>query len=117
MGTILCEWHTWADIAAILTFLGAFLAYVRYEVRAVCKRWKLEEYLREEKSRVLAENKDKPAADRRDGKFSIVHIMRDVGLTEDEIIQASFRSRKIKRFVTNKASTNIADDLLFQYVD
>lgn len=113
----MCELHTWADIAAILTFVGAALAYGRYEVAAILKRRKLEDYLRTEKIRVQEEDKNKPPADRREGKFSIVHIMKDVGLTEDEIIQASFRSRKIRRFVTKKPPTNIADDLLFQYVD
>lgn len=113
----LCDLHTWADIAAILTFLGALFAYLRYEVSTQCKRHKLEEYLRTEKLRVQHEDRSKPVDERREGKFSVMRIMKDVALTEDEIIQASFRSRKISRFVTKDSDTNIANDLLFQYID
>ena len=66
----------------------------------------LENFLREVKRRGI----DK-------GQRSINRIIRDVGLTEDEIIQISFVNPKIRRRVTVDPITNLAQDLLFEYDD
>jgi hypothetical protein len=38
-----------------------------------------------------------------------------VGLTEDEILQASFRSRHIKRLIATDPKTNRAEAILLAY--
>ena len=106
--------HTWGDLAAILTFVGLLIGYVRYEIGLNLKKRELEKYLLEEKQRVQVEDANKSPADRRRGQFSVIHIMADRGMTADEIVQASFRSKKIARFVRPGAGDNIARDLLFQ---
>ena len=67
------------DLASILTFLGALGAYIWYRWDACRKSKRLQTYLRDEKLKGV----DK-------GQRSILNIVRYVGLTEDEIIQASF---------------------------
>jgi len=51
------------------------------------------------------------------GQRSINRIVKDVGLTEDEIIQISFVNPKIRRRVTVDKITKLAEDLLFEYDD
>jgi hypothetical protein len=51
------------------------------------------------------------------GQHSINRIIKDVGLTADEIVQISFVNPKIRRRVTVDPITNLALDLLFEYDD
>jgi hypothetical protein len=101
--------HSWGDITAILTFLGAAAAYFNYERGIYRKRKKLENHLRDEKIKALKKGKK--------GQFSTLRIMKDLGITEDEIIQASFRSALIKRLTTKDSKTFLAKQLLLEYVD
>jgi hypothetical protein len=41
--------------------------------------------------------------------------MAKVGLTEEEALQASFKSRHIKRLLATKESSHLATDILFEY--
>lgn len=50
------------------------------------------------------------------GQRSILQIIRAVGLTEDEIIQASFHSKKIGRRIKSDPDTGLASNLLLEYV-
>jgi hypothetical protein len=93
-----------ANLAAILTAALAvwFWAYYRHDIKH--KRVLLEDHLREEKD---------SGNDR--GQRSILNLMAELGLTEDEILRASFGSKKILRRVHVSKETNLADSLLFEY--
>ncbi|HEY1615106.1 MAG TPA: hypothetical protein VGF97_15575 [Rhizomicrobium sp.] len=95
---------TAANVAAILTAISAAAAWVYYIVGQQSKRRKLESYLRSEKSK---------GADK--GQRTVLHLMVRVGLTEDEILQASFRSRHIKRLIATDPKTNRAEAILLAY--
>ncbi len=103
--------HDMADWASVFTFvvtlLGAVVGiygYARYRCQIRHKRIRLENYLREEK----ATSGDK-------GQRSILRIMGDVGLTQDEILQASFGNARIGRCVTQDEQ-GFAKLLLLEYV-
>ena len=104
------NWHKWVDLASVLTFaitaIGAVIGvfgYLGYLLGIRKKSKRLEQYLRAEKQK--GENK---------GQRSVLRIIRDVGLTEDEIIQASFRNHKIRRRIIPDEK-GIADQLMFEY--
>jgi biotin synthase-related radical SAM superfamily protein len=84
--------------AAILTAALAFVAYFRYSIDLLQKRRKLEKYLRD------------------DGRtHSIIHLVVRLGITEAQVIEASFRSRHIKRLVHVDKVTSLADQVLLEY--
>jgi hypothetical protein len=89
----LCDLHNWADLASVLTFVITFIGagvgvygYVKYRCEIRQKANRLEEFLRAEKMKGVDE-----------GQRSVIRIIKDVGLTEDEIIQVSFRNPRIVR--------------------
>src|SRR5712664_2562761 len=94
--------HLLADWSSILTFvvtlIGAAVGvfgYVKYLRGLHTKSKRLEEYLRKEKAKQIDQ-----------GQRSIIQIMRDVGLTEDEIIQVSFRNPHVARRAKIRVSFN-----------
>ena len=92
-----------ANGAAILTAAVAVFAYGRYEWRRWDKRDRLERHLKAEKAK--GENQ---------GQRSIKHLMAKLRMTENDILDAAFRSKR----VTCRATTNSEDfvvDLLFEY--
>ena len=102
--------HRLADWSAILTFvvtlIGAAVGvfgYGKYLWGLHTKSKRLEEYLKKEK----AKQTDK-------GQRSIIQIMKEVGLTEDEIIQVSFRNPHVARRVKTDED-GLAKQLLFEY--
>jgi|SRR5579859_2174988 len=98
--------ETAANIAQIMTAIVAVVASAYYWRDQRRKRIKMEEYLK-------AEKKDNPNRH----IHTTLHLMANIGLTEDEILRASFRSRHIKRLVHVNRDTSLADDLLFEYQD
>lgn len=99
-----------ADWASVLTFaitlIGAAVGvagYIRYLCGLRKKSKKLEEYLRGEKA--MKEDQ---------GQRSVIQIIRDVGLTEDEIIQVSFRNPRVGRRA-KMGDDGLAKQLLFVY--
>ena len=104
--------HRLADWSSILTFvvtlIGAVVGvfeYVKYLRGLRTKSKTLEEYLRKEKAKQTDQ-----------GQRSIIQIMRDVGLTEDEIIQVSFRNPHVARRA-KIGEDGLAKQLLFEYED
>lgn len=93
-----------ANLASILTAIVAVCAWSLYGWSGRHKRKKLETYLKNEKQK----RQDK-------GQRSLLHLMANVGLTDSEILQASFKSRYIKRLLTTSAATHLANDILFEY--
>jgi len=102
--------HDWADIAVLLTAAVGFYGYVKYRYDLHRKVERLEEYLRTVKPPDQAEGKK--------GQHSIYHLISKVELTQDEIIQACFRSKHIAcKTRAGAEGSDLATDLLFEYVD
>ncbi len=93
-----------ANIAAILTALVAIMAAYYYKRDRKKKQLKLENYLR-------AAQLDKP--DRH--TYTALHLMAQLGLTESEILNASFTSRHIIRKEHVNTDTSLTDQILFAY--
>lgn len=98
--------HRWADISSIATFLLAlggslwfFPTYWFGQRELQKKQRKLEDYL-------------KAAGETR----SLLRIVGEVGLTQEEIIQASFRSQHIRSEAVHDKETTLTVGILFQYV-
>ncbi|MDD9912989.1 MAG: hypothetical protein OXR68_06450 [Alphaproteobacteria bacterium] len=95
-----------AHICAILTFVVAAGGYFKYRYDFYCKRRKLEIYLEEAGKKAKSRGKK--------GQFTFLHLMKHVGLTEDEILQSSFKSQCIERFTVPDAS-GLSEELLFGF--
>lgn len=90
-----------ANISAIATALIAAVTAIWFWRDARLKRLRLEQYLAAEQ----AKGEDR-------GQRSVLHLMTKLGLTEAEILQASFRSRHIKRRIKSDAGGMAAQMLL-----
>ena len=102
--------HDWADVTVILTTLFAVFEYLRHRWKVRQKRGGLEDYLRKAKTIDQAAGKK--------GQRSIYHLVSRVGLTQDEIIQASFESRHVAcKTKAGSDGSHLAKDLLFEYVE
>jgi len=105
--------HWWADLTAIATFvvtlvtaLVGIYGYIHYRLGFHEKSRRLEHYLKKEK--------EEDAKKGHKGQRTALHITEHVGLTENEIIQISFRNPRIERLgKTNDAGFTVS--LLFAY--
>ena len=95
-----------ANLASILTAIVAVIFYFGYQYSISKKRRRLEAYLKSEKEE---------ASSGKQGLHTIIHLMAKLGLTEEEILQASFRSKHITRKVAVDPETDRATELLFGY--
>jgi hypothetical protein len=96
-----------SDIATILTAITAAGASVFYLYDRYSKRLRLEEYLREVKAAA-------PSKSER-GRRTLIHLMASCGMTESEVLDAAFRSKKIKRPVWLDKETGYASGILLEY--
>ena len=90
-------------ITAMATLVGVW-GYFSYRFDLRQKRLRLEGYLKEQRG----EPKDK-------GQRSLLHLVRHIGLTEDEVIQLSFKSERIERRI-KEDEEGYARSLLFEYI-
>jgi hypothetical protein len=93
-----------ANIAAILTAIVAGLAWGAYRYDLYRKRKRLEAYLKAEKEK----GTDK-------GQRTMLHLMVRLGLTEAEVMQASFRSKHLIRRIAADPKNDRAEALLLEY--
>ena len=93
-----------ANYSAIITAGVAVFGYGAYRCDQFGKRKRLETYLKAEKD----VGKDS-------GLRSLLHLMANVGMTEAELIQASFRSKHIGRKIAKNEETGRADALLLEW--
>jgi len=96
----------WAQLAAIFTALLAVFGYGKYQFGLYRKREQLESYLKIEKITATGNNR---------GQRSILHLMAKLGMTEAEILQASFNSKSIIRRTAQNPVNNRAEALLLEY--
>ena len=96
------------NITSILTFVGAVGAWGYYQYGFIRKRKELEKCL---------ERDGKPHRQLgRPGAFTMQHIIARTGLTESEILQASFKNKRINRLEREDAE-GYTREILFQYND
>jgi len=98
-----------AHLSAIATFLIAAGGYFIYRYDSIKKRKRLENYLQKSSTRESDSGQGKK------GQHTVIHLMKEVGLTEAEILQASFQSKNIRRYSIVDKQTNRAIGLLFAY--
>jgi hypothetical protein len=96
----------WADLASVMTAAVAAVAFFGYHWGLARKRRQLEAYLKSEQERDPNPTKGQP---------DIVHLIAQLGLTQDEIPQASFRGKHILRIPARDQATHRAVDILFRY--
>ena len=96
-----------ADLASILTAIAAVAAWAYFLLARYRKRLRLERYLKGAKAR---------AAHGKKGQHTIIHLMAECGMTEAEILDAAFRSRKIDRPVRVEGASGRAVEILLEYV-
>ena len=102
----------WANISAIggfaVTLVGAIVGiygYIAYRRGWARKKRALVSYL---------QNKKETASGGRKAQFTTIHLIRHVGLTEEEILKISFESKHIRR-VVSRDEAGRADLLFFEY--
>jgi hypothetical protein len=93
------------DAGSIITAGLAVYAVSVYEVRSFRRRRRLEDYLRQEKAKGV----DK-------GQRSLLHLAAQLGISEQELVNISFSSKKIARRVRENPATGLAETLLLEYV-
>lgn len=91
--------------AAIATACVAVLAYGRYLYNRRDRMRRLEQHLRNEKG--LGED---------GGQRSVLHLMRYLRMTEGEVLEAAFRSKRVE-CLTRQDERGLADRLLFEFED
>lgn len=94
--------HTIADISAILTCVFVIVGYAKYQFDLHSKSKKLEAYLA-----------TKPGGKPLHTSYNIISAL---GLTEQEMIQISFRNKHVACRVHVDPATRKADELLFEWV-
>jgi hypothetical protein len=92
-----------ANWAAILTAAVATIAYGRFWWAQWVRRKALENYLREEKLRGHDQ-----------GRRSVIHLMADLAMTESQVLEAAFQSKRIAS-VSGTDDQGRAARLLFEY--
>lgn len=95
-----------ADVASILTAVVAGGAAIYVTCDAHTKRQRLEQYLKSEKQ----QNPNKHT-------HSIIHLMAELGMSEAELLHASFKSRHVIHKTRKDNDTGLAAHLLFEYSD
>jgi hypothetical protein len=95
-----------SSVAAILTAVVAVTGYGRYVWERKRKERKLVDYLKGLKGEARSDK----------GQRSALHLTARVGLTEAEILQASFRNSRIHR-VMRTDDDGFASAILFEYRD
>lgn len=92
------------NIATTVTAVVAAGYWASVKTSRTRRRKRLETYLKREKD----QGGDK-------GQRTLLHLMANVGLTETEILQASFESPCIRRRLTKTEPEGFAKDILFEY--
>jgi hypothetical protein len=100
------DWlSSFANIAEIVTAIVAAAAALNVLTRRHRRRVRLEEYLK----RVRNENGG------HGGIRNIVHLMGNCSMTEAQVLEAAFSSRKIKSWVAKDGEDGPDAALMFQY--
>jgi hypothetical protein len=103
---------SWFDlggsIAGILTSVVAVMAYGVFRFERYKKRRALERFLEQEKPEKRGPHDP--------GRRTLLHVSVEVGMTEAEVLDAAFRSKKIKRFLRHDKGTGLANGIFLEFV-
>lgn len=99
-----------ADVAAVATAILALVAFAQFHLHRRARRKRLEEYLKTQKA---SPHKFSPQDQ---GQRTLIHLSARLGMTEPEIMDAAFRSRRIVRRISPDLLGN-ASALLLEYCD
>ena len=95
-----------SDLATVVLAVGAIGAYGWYQIEAIIRRRELEAFL---KGQIGKRSKED------DGSRSVLFLASKLRLTENEVIEAGFRSKKIKPVPGFDKESGRADAILFMY--
>jgi len=96
-----------SDIATVFLAVVAIGAYGWYQLDMLLKRWRLENFLRDEKPG--KRSKTDP------GHRSVLFLASQLRMTEEEVLQAGFRSKRLKCVPGFDKDTHRTDVILFEY--
>lgn len=98
-----------ADGASIATAVVAIWIWFKFVVFRFFRQRRLVKYLKEQRAL------DKRMAMGKTGKRSVHHLMANLSMTQDEVFDAAFRSKRVKPFPSESPSNGRADGVLFQF--
>jgi hypothetical protein len=98
-----------ANVAAIVTGVVAAIVGGRYLWLVRQRRMVLETYLARER------RADEASGRSGAGVRSVMHLMGFVSMTEPEVLDAAFASKRIRSFTHDDPATGRSDALLFQF--
>lgn len=90
--------HTWADISAILTCLFVIVGYLKWQIELYQKSKRVEARLQQTRQ-----------------QNTTIHLIRHCQVTEQEIINISFRNKHVHCVTHVNPMSGKADELLFEY--
>jgi hypothetical protein len=94
-----------ANVAAVVTGIVAAAAGLNVLWRRCARRIRLEQYLKEQRSDDTGDA----------GIRNIVHLMGNCSMSEAQVLEAAFASRKIKSWVATDDEGGPDLELMFQY--
>jgi hypothetical protein len=98
--------HDISDVAEISTAIVGIGAYAWYQLAALLRRRALEAFLKSEETQRSQD---------RAGLRTVLYLASQLRMTEAEILEAGFKSRKIKSVAGFDKVTGRADVILFEY--
>ncbi|MEY9719781.1 hypothetical protein ABIA22_002271 [Sinorhizobium fredii] len=98
-----------ANLGSIATGVVAVWAWASFKLRAKGQRTRLENYLK----RVMDEAQRDPRQSG-EGMRSLFHLMAHLYMTESQVYEAAFASKKIKSW-PRTGEDGVADQVMFQY--
>lgn len=102
------KFGTLADITSVLTFVGGVGAWCYYQYGFIRKRRELERCLLQDGAPFKKQGEM--------GAFTVQHITAKTGLTESEILRATFRNPRVNR-LERLDEDGYTKEILFQYND
>ena len=107
------DWTRWlsisSNIAQIITGVAAAIVGGNYVYRRYRRRRALEAHLKDER------NRHETSDNLQSGSRSVMHLMAHLAMTEEQILEAAFASRKVKRWTGQDPETGRANALFLQY--
>lgn len=94
-----------ANIASIVTAIVVAAAWIFYQIQLRKKRSALVDHLKAEKEKKI----DK-------GQRSVLHLMRNLAMSEDDVLKAAFDSKHIEP-KEKPGPGGFAETLLFEYTE
>jgi hypothetical protein len=98
-----------ANFAAVITAAVALIAGTRFLYRAIKRRRALESLLK----RVRAHDEEYSVGGK--GERTILYLMAHLAMTESQVLDAAFSSRRVKRWLANDPKSGRSNAMYFQY--